>query len=201
MVRIPDSDHFVVKLGGSLMEHAPQLADSLMRSGRNITIVPGGGCFADSVREMKLEDDSSHWMAILAMEQYGCYLHSLGLPVQDNLVRRTGISVLLPYSCLREEDPLPHSWDVTSDTIAAWVAGRLGCPLVLFKSTAGISCDGRSLEIVSAHGNYPECDPCLVPYVLEKGIHTTVINASDGVTAERFFSGEEVVGTIIIRSV
>ncbi|ADN34945.1 aspartate/glutamate/uridylate kinase [Methanolacinia petrolearia DSM 11571] len=201
MVRIPDSDHFVVKLGGSLMEHAPRLIDILVRSGRNITIVPGGGCFADSVREMELDDDSSHWMAILAMEQYGCYLHSLGLAVQDELVRGTGVCVLLPYSCLREDDPLPHSWDVTSDTIAAWAAGRMGSPLILLKSTEGLSAGGRTLDIVSSPGSYPECDPCLVPYVLENGIHTTVINANDGITAERFFRGEEVAGTVIIRSV
>lgn len=201
MVRIADSDHFVVKLGGSLMEHAPELVEILVRSGRKITIVPGGGSFADSVRELELDDESSHWMAILAMEQYGYYLHSLGLPVQCNLIRRMGVSVLLPYSCLREEDPVPHSWDVTSDTIAAWVAGQMKCPLILLKSTEGISCDGKVLDIVSSPGSYPECDPCLVPYVLENGIHTTVINANDGITAERFFRGEEVTGTVVIRSV
>jgi 5-(aminomethyl)-3-furanmethanol phosphate kinase len=35
---------------------------------------------------------------------------------------------------LRVADPLPHSWDVTSDSIAAWVAGSLGArQLVLVK--------------------------------------------------------------------
>lgn len=201
MVRIPESDHYVVKLGGSLMEHAPQLVDILRNSGRNITIVPGGGLFADSVRDLELDDESSHWMAVLAMEQYGYYLHSLGLPVTGSPGRLSGVHVLLPYSCLREEDPLPHSWDVTSDTIAAWVAEKMECPLILLKSTEGIRSGGRTLEIVSSPGSYPECDPCLIPFVLEKGIHTTIINANDGVTAEKFFSGEEVSGTVIIRSV
>jgi len=201
MVRITESDHYVVKLGGSLMKHAPQLVDVLRNSGRNITIVPGGGLFADSVRELELDDESSHWMAILAMEQYGYYLHSLGLPVQEKTERMDGVHVLLPYSCLREEDPLPHSWDVTSDTIAAWVAGKMECPLILLKSTEGIKSGGRTLENISVPGSYPECDPCLIPFVLEKGIHTTVINANDGVTSEKFFSGGEVTGTVIIRSV
>jgi aspartokinase-like uncharacterized kinase len=35
------------------------------------------------------------------------------------------IPVLAPYSWLRRADPLPHSWDVTSDSIAAWVAGQV----------------------------------------------------------------------------
>ncbi len=45
------------------------------------------------------------------------------------------LPVLAPYRWLCEEDPLPHSWVVTSDSIAAWVAGRLGARrLILVKS-------------------------------------------------------------------
>ena len=201
MVRIKESDHYVVKLGGSLMEHAPDIMDILRNSGLNITIVPGGGLFADSVRRLDLDDESSHWMAVLAMEQYGYYLHSLGLRLQENPGREKGVHVLLPYRCLKDEDPLPHSWDVTSDTIAAWVAEKLECPLVLLKSTGGIHAEGEILAVVSSQGEYPEVDPCLIPFVLEKGIHTTVINAKDGITAEKFFRGSEVRGTVIFRSV
>jgi aspartokinase-like uncharacterized kinase len=44
------------------------------------------------------------------------------------------IAVLAPYQWLREADPLPHSWDVTSDSISAWVAGQIGASrLVLVK--------------------------------------------------------------------
>ncbi len=35
------------------------------------------------------------------------------------------LPVLAPYRWLRARDPLPHSWDVTSDSIAAWVAAEL----------------------------------------------------------------------------
>jgi aspartokinase-like uncharacterized kinase len=44
------------------------------------------------------------------------------------------IPVLAPYQWLREADPLPHSWDVTSDSISAWVAGQIGATrMVLVK--------------------------------------------------------------------
>jgi aspartokinase-like uncharacterized kinase len=44
------------------------------------------------------------------------------------------VPVLAPSRWLREADPLPHSWDVTSDSIAAWVAGAVGARrLVLIK--------------------------------------------------------------------
>jgi aspartokinase-like uncharacterized kinase len=44
------------------------------------------------------------------------------------------VPVLAPLRWLRDRDPLPHSWDVTSDSIAAWVAGELRAQdLVLVK--------------------------------------------------------------------
>lgn len=45
------------------------------------------------------------------------------------------IPVIAPHDWLRREDPLPHAWEVTGDSIAAWIAGRLGAArLVLVKS-------------------------------------------------------------------
>jgi aspartokinase-like uncharacterized kinase len=44
------------------------------------------------------------------------------------------IPVLAPYAWLRRADPLPHSWEVTSDSIAAWIARAIGASrLVLVK--------------------------------------------------------------------
>ena len=45
--------------------------------------------------------------------------------------------VLLPSALLAERDPLPASWAVTADSIAAWVAGAAGAGrLVLVKPVA-----------------------------------------------------------------
>lgn len=201
MVTIPKNDHYIVKLGGSLMDRAPEITATLAGSKKNITVVPGGGEFADRIRNMDLDDDTSHWMAVLAMEQYGFYLSSLGLPEKFEPKKTPGVSVLLPYSWIRKTDPLPHSWDVTSDTISAWVAHETGCPLIILKSTNGLSKDGNHIAIVSEPADYPECDPCLVPYVLENGIEAAVINGRDPLSPGIFFGGGEVPGTIITRSV
>jgi hypothetical protein len=89
-------------------------------------------------------------MAILAMDQYGHLISSL-IPdselVQDlsdaRKVSASGrVPVLLTYNLLFQADALPRSWDVTADSIAAWVAGLAGArQLVLLKSVDGLFTD------------------------------------------------------------
>lgn len=143
----------VIKVGGSLAR-APGLTDRLEILGLltrrwPCVVVPGGGSFADAVREQAdrhgLDEHAAHWMAVLAMDQYA---HLLTSVLGGRLVRGPGaiatalraglVPVLAPYEWLRREDPLPHDWSVTSDSIAAWVAGRLAARrLVLLKSGPG----------------------------------------------------------------
>ncbi|MBN2110515.1 MAG: amino acid kinase, partial [Methanosarcinaceae archaeon] len=125
----------VVKLGGSLMEDAPAVVRSLSANfgenmdedGFSILLVPGGGQFANNVRSASekygIGDDAAHWMAILAMEQYAYYiLDRTNITFTDSIEDvPAGVTMMLPYRMLRDADPLPHSWDVTSDTIAAWI--------------------------------------------------------------------------------
>lgn len=144
----------VVKVGGGLAREAgdgalralcAQLAEVAARHA--LLLVPGGGEFADAVREhdrrFALRPETAHRMAILAMDQFGWALADLipGAarvldlgPVPDGVV-----SVLMPAAVLAERNPLPESWAVTSDSIAAWVAGAAGAGrLVLVKAVAGL---------------------------------------------------------------
>jgi len=47
------------------------------------------------------------------------------------------LPVLAPYRWVRTADPLPHSWEVTSDSIAAWLAGVLGARRIVLIKPAG----------------------------------------------------------------
>jgi aspartokinase-like uncharacterized kinase len=59
--------------------------------------------------------------------------------------------VLAPYAWLRDADPLPHSWDVTSDSIAAWVAGQVGASrLVLLKPPGAVAGDRMDAHFAQA---------------------------------------------------
>jgi aspartokinase-like uncharacterized kinase len=152
--------HTVVKVGGGLLSQAGAFdraieALAACTRGRRVVIVPGGGPFADAVRRMfrraKIGDDAAHWMAILGMDQYA---HALAARLPDAALVERGpdiaaalaggrLPVLAPYRWLRAADPLPHSWSVTSDSIAAWVAGALGARrLVLIKPAHNGAADG-----------------------------------------------------------
>ena len=81
-------------------------------------------------------------MAVLAMDQYACLVADRttgSMLVRDRseitaALQAKRLPVLAPSLWLRDVDPLPHSWDVTSDSIAAWIAGLLSAPrLVLIK--------------------------------------------------------------------
>jgi 5-(aminomethyl)-3-furanmethanol phosphate kinase len=113
---------------------------------RTLVVVPGGGPFADAVRRadrrFRLDDSSSHWMAILAMDQYAYLLAALAQGVRlvwtPEQIASGRLNVLAVSAWLRAVDPLPHSWTVTSDSIAAWVARRLRAKcLVLLKDVDG----------------------------------------------------------------
>jgi aspartokinase-like uncharacterized kinase len=150
MTRGPLVD-IVVKVGGGLLAfpgHLDAVLAALVdaASTRRVLIVPGGGPFADAVRavdrELTLSDDAAHWMAVLAMDQYAhllvSRLRSAGLASDAAGIAaeldQGRLPVLAPSRWLRNADPLPHSWDVTSDSIAAWVAGEVGARrLVLVK--------------------------------------------------------------------
>ena len=145
----------VVKIGGGLSRMAGALdavAAGLAAAGRRhrIVVVPGGGPFADAVRAFEaqtaLSADAAHWMAILAMEQYAHVLAEriAGASMVEEpgavgaAVGTAGIAVLAPYRWMRAADVLPHTWDATSDSVAAFVAGALDAErLVLIKPADG----------------------------------------------------------------
>ena len=141
----------VVKVGGGVGDDAlPALCRSLGELGgrHSLIVVPGGARFADAVRDADrrfgLRAATSHRMAILGMEQFGWLLSELipGAELRDDLPQgaHERTTVLLPAAL--PLDALPASWDVTSDSIAAWVADRIDAGrLVLVKEVDGLFAD------------------------------------------------------------
>jgi 5-(aminomethyl)-3-furanmethanol phosphate kinase len=125
-----------------------------------LLVVPGGAGFADAVRDadrrFALSAEATHRMAILGMEQFGWLLGEL-IPGSERCADLTRIAtgrttVLLPAALAL--DALPASWQVTSDSIAAWVATRVGAGrLVLVKGVDGLyaqwPADGEPIACLS----------------------------------------------------
>jgi aspartokinase-like uncharacterized kinase len=191
----------VVKVGGSLTSEIKTLYELLASSGRDILIVPGGGRFADAVRDTGAEGTPAHWMAVCAMEQTAWLWVAAGaVPVEELHDPVQGVAVLLPYRAMREADPLPHSWCVTSDTIAAWVASARDAPLLLLKSVDGICCDEGLCESVSEdiEGGTMETDvvdPLFLPFARVSGIRWAIVNGREPERLRSFLQGERPPGT------
>jgi len=145
----------IVKVGGGLLARAGAfelvtLALAAFGKGRPLLVVPGGGPFAEAVRELvrrvKVGEDAAHWMAILGMDQYAHALteRTTGAVLVEQLpqihaaLEAGHVPILAPYRWMRDADPLPHSWSATSDSVAAWVAGAVGAKrIVLIKPAKG----------------------------------------------------------------
>nr|WP_294517973.1 aspartate/glutamate/uridylate kinase [uncultured Rhodopila sp.] len=150
----------VVKLGGShaLSPLLPGWLAAIERAAGRVVVVPGGGPFADTVRSaqpaMGFGDDAAHDMALMAMAQYGRALTGLaaGFVYADTMdavhaaVARGLVPVWSPWPMLRAHPDIPRTWDVTSDSLAVWLAAALGARgVVLIKH-----CDPAQEDAVDA---------------------------------------------------
>jgi aspartokinase-like uncharacterized kinase len=145
----------VVKVGGSLFgwpelrTRLPHFLSALSR--KTIIVVPGGGKAADAVRGLdqghQLGEETSHWLALRALTLNAYFLAEIlpgvrvveGLNASRSAWRRGGVTIIDMYRFARGDDGRPdhppHSWDVTSDSMAARVAQVAKAEkLVLLKS-------------------------------------------------------------------
>jgi aspartokinase-like uncharacterized kinase len=216
----------VLKVGGSLSQTdaLPELCRQigLLAHRHDLLIIPGGGEFADLVRKYdrnySLSETTAHHMAILAMDQYGFLLNELtpnSILVSEILGMdepRTGVvPVLLPSRWLFETDPLPHSWTVTSDSIAAWVAGQLKAPrLVLLKDVDGLFSAGESVgefENLAAQMSVDRLrtqpggvDENLASLLARLDLETWVINGCYPQRLAELLDSQQTLGTCIRRA-
>lgn len=170
-----NSAPLVVKLGGSL--HAsPALADwlaALKRCRPPLTIVPGGGPFADAVRAaqpiMRYDDETAHAMAVLAMEQYALALASrepaLALAASFDAIEtaqaRGRIALWRASAMVANADDIAPGWDVTSDSLSAWLAKKAGAQALLLIKSVDVG-DGATLNEIVRKG---VVDPALPDYL------------------------------------
>lgn len=179
----------IVKLGGSLAGSrylAEWVAAAAVCGGRAV-IVPGGGPFAETVRrtqaKLGFDNRAAHRMALLAMAQYGCTLVSLDrrLKLADtaSAIRRSlragEVPVWAPARMVLAAKEIPCSWDVTSDSLAAWLAGKLGAARVILVKRARLGGNPLSLQQLADQGIV---DPAFPEFLRHSGASAVILHAS-----------------------
>lgn len=151
----------VVKLGGSLYDH-PRLRDDLNRWLDTLVgpviLVPGGGEIADGVRAFDqlhgIGEEAAHWAALRSL--------TVAADLLKAIVARPNVDVLDAFVFCRDEDRvLPHTWAVTTDSIALRVTMvRRAERLILLKSSDR---PAGSWEDAARVGFVDEFFPALAP--------------------------------------
>lgn len=154
---------WIVKLGGSLHD-TPALHRWLRwlatAPGPARLVVPGGGPFADTVRTLQPQlgfgELAAHRMAILAMQQYGLVLQALepelSLAETDTELQTARAAVWLPWRVAGREAGIEPSWDVTSDSLACWLAIRLAATDLLLVKSANVPVGTHGADQLAASG-------------------------------------------------
>ena len=140
----------VIKVGGSFAR-SPRLSDiaaALTEGAGRAVVVPGGGPFAACVRREQersgYDDRAAHKMALLAMAQFGTVLiarnprlvPATGMEGIGKAVADRRVPVWLPLGLLGGHPAIPESWDMTSDSLAAWLTGQLKAERLVFLKRA-----------------------------------------------------------------
>ncbi|MGD0644811.1 MAG: hypothetical protein ABSA75_07890 [Candidatus Bathyarchaeia archaeon] len=220
-------DAIVVKIGGSLASYPEKLRTLCAKLNEvskkhKLIVVPGGGEFADTVRNIDkrftLSNRASHRMAILGMDQYGFLLSDIlprscvvkQLEHVQKVLDSGKLPVFLPSNLLLSEDPLENSWDVTSDSIATYIAGQLhASKVVLITDVDGIyTCnpkkysDAKLINKLSAKelktmNKRTSIDKFLPKLLLQLKIECFVVNGLYPERVEAVLNGRDAVSTLI----
>ena len=174
--RPPDlSKTLVVKIGGSLAETG-RLKDMLAliaAAQRPVVVVPGGGAFAQKVRDLqnaiRFDDASAHRLAMLGMHQMAEMYFTMdpryaAADSLDGIARQLAVGLIpvwMPLQMSQSDSGIPANWTITSDGLAARLAEHLGgASLVLLKSVDAPP--GQSAETLAAEGILDAAFPVIV---------------------------------------
>lgn len=156
----------ILKLGGSLLSGAvlQQWLVLAKEHGKGqLVLVPGGGVFADQVRLMQSQwhynDRIAHYMAILAMQQMALLLQGLcsDLLIVNQVaaikpaLAQQQVVIWSPLAVELDAARVPASWEVTSDSLAAWLAVQLAAAQLVLVKSADVSAS-QSIEQLAKLG-------------------------------------------------
>ena len=180
----------VIRVGGSLLTwnaFTPTFQQWLSEQScaRNV-LIAGGGPWVELLRQaaarFEIAEPDAHMLCVKAMQTTAALLAEVcDCPLVtrlDEVTKHNGSTVAFDvYGFLNEVDakspsPLPQSWAVTSDSIAARVANELGnADLILLKSADCPAENDRDLATLSKAGYVDEYFP-----IAAQGLNVQFVN-------------------------
>lgn len=178
----------VVKLGGSLA-HSGALIKCLdaieqKYQGGAVVIVPGGGAFADQVRiaqnHWQFDDKTAHAMALLAMQQMALMLKGLKpdfaiagsiSTIQEQLSQQK-VVIWSPDIIELDNAGIQATWDITSDSLAAWLAKALSAKELMLVKSANINSSFSIRELAEQN----IVDKAFCDFLAHTSFKITIIN-------------------------
>ena len=133
----------ICKIGGKILENPENIKSTVSQLSQlykkkvvtRLILIPGGGSNANFVRflqkKLQFNEDLAHWMAVVSMDLNGTCINKKfpNFSILDDFTKlikfENGCFIFLPYKFLKENDELPHSWDVTSDSITLFIAKKI----------------------------------------------------------------------------
>jgi len=179
----------VIKLGGSLLaaNTLRNCLDAVARYNGQTLLVPGGGMFADQVRVAQaayhFDDVAAHRMALLAMQQMALVFNSYKPEYQlvDSLTKLPDscrVGIWQPQVAELDAAGIPASWDISSDSLAAWLARSLGADELILVKAAEIDPQASLNELQ----DQDIVDKAFVQFANQLSCSVIVLNQSTFVT-------------------
>jgi dihydroneopterin aldolase len=200
-----------VKLGGSLARDRQfaRWIEALRHCRSGVIIVPGGGPFADCVRDaqgyMRFNESAAHRMALLAMEQYAIACASsfadillVSEEAQLRLIGAGRTAFWLPSRMALGADDLPENWQVTSDSLAAWLAMRLDASALVVVKSVDAKSDPIKADALVEH---EIVDPLFARFAARSDAEIRLAGPADLAGAGAKFAAGELPGArVLVRA-
>ena len=154
----------VIKLGGSLLgsDELPEWLEEIrsFANHQNVIIVPGGGEYANCIREqqarLNYSDRVAHRQALLSMCQTGYLLKEYcdDLQVVEASGKLSpfldqGLPLLwLPFELLENSDHEKQNWDHTSDSLSLWLANQISADNLVFAKHCQYTPDFKLIDYI-----------------------------------------------------
>ena len=180
----------ILKIGGSLLD-LPDLTQRMLKlidghAISDVIVVTGGGSTADRVRQWDeqfgLDASSAHWLAIRAMSFNAALLSATDDRFQlvesmttQSPLKRAIVQILDVEPIVRsleiKNPPLPETWDVTSDSIAAWIATLISADRLILAKSVGLPSLPRATSgragVLRKLCDRKVVDPLFIKYAVE----------------------------------